>query len=120
MPKALSMDIRVRAVGRVERGESVRSVAAALEVAPSSVVKWSQRHRQTGSAAPAKLGGYRPRSIGGAHAVWLRARIASGRPFTLRVLVSELAERGLQVDVRTVWSWVHREGLSFKKKPAAK
>jgi hypothetical protein len=35
--------------------------------------------------------------------------------FTLRGLVAELAERGLDVDDRTVWNFVHREGLSFKK-----
>ncbi len=30
-------------------------------------------------------------------------------------LVAELAERGLKVDYRTVWSFVHDEKLSFKK-----
>jgi hypothetical protein len=34
----------------------------------------------------------------------------------LRGLVVELGERGLKVDYRTVWSFVHLEGLSFKKK----
>jgi transposase len=29
--------------------------------------------------------------------------------------VAELAERGLKVDYRTVWSFVHAEKLSFKK-----
>lgn len=118
MVKPLSMDLRERALARLGRGESVRAVAAALAIAPSSVVKWSQRYRRTGSAAPGKIGGHRPRLIVGAQAVWLRARVATGRPFTLRGLVGELAERGLQVDYRTVWTWVHREGLSFKKKPS--
>ena len=39
-----------------------------------------------------------------------------GQDFTLRGLVAELAERGLKVDYRTVWSFVHDEKLSFKKK----
>ena len=38
--------------------------------------------------------------------------------FTLRGLVSELAGRGLQVDYRAVWSFVHTEKLSFKKNPS--
>ena len=29
--------------------------------------------------------------------------------------VAELAERGLKVDYRTVWNFVHAEKLSFKK-----
>ena len=58
MSKAISMDLRERAMARLDRGESVRQVAAALEVAPSSVVKWNQRRRATGSVAPGKIGGY--------------------------------------------------------------
>jgi hypothetical protein len=34
----------------------------------------------------------------------------------LRGLVTELAERGLKVDYRTVWNFLHSEKLSFKKK----
>ena len=117
MGKPYSMDLRERAISRVEAGESVRMVAAALSVAPSSVVKWRQRQRTTGSVAPGQMGGHRPRKIVGDHATWLHQRM-SRSDFTLRGLVAELAERGLKVDYRTVWSFVHREGLSFKKKRA--
>ena len=113
MAKAISMDLRERAMSRLAAGQSVRQVAAALEVAPSSVVKWSQRLRRTGSCAPGRIGGRRPRKIVGAHQAWLVGRIAA--PFTLRGLVAELAERGLEVDYRTVWAFVRRTGYSFKK-----
>ena len=39
MTKPLSMDIRERAMARLDAGETVRAVAGALSVAPSSVVK---------------------------------------------------------------------------------
>ena len=129
MTKPLSMDIRDRAMARLDAGETVRRVAEALSVAPSSVVKWSQRRRATGSAAPGKIGGHVPRkschwsAIGpsdngdGEQADWLRARMAEGG-FTLRGLVAELAERGLKVDYRTMWAFAHAEGLSFKKNRA--
>ena len=100
-------------MARLAEGQSVRQVAAALEVAPSSVVKWSQRLRATGSCAPGKVGGRRSRKIVGGHEDWLLERIET--PFTLRGLVSELAARGLKVDYRTVWKAVHRAGYSFKK-----
>jgi len=119
MAKPYSMDLRERALAGVLAGESVRSVAAALSISPSSVVKWSQRYRATGSVAPGQMGGHRPRLIVGAHDAWLRARIAAG-DFTLRGLVAELAARGLEVDYRTVWNFVHREGLSFKKNRSGK
>ena len=52
MTRALSMDLRERAMARLEKGETCRQVAAALQVGVSSVVKWSQRKRETGSCAP--------------------------------------------------------------------
>ena len=60
------------------------------------------------------MGGHVPPNIRGEHAAWLRERIAAG-PFTLRGLVAELAARGLTVDYRTMWKFVHDERLSFKK-----
>ncbi len=96
-------------------GETVRSVAATLRVGVSSVVKWSQRFRATGSAAPRKMGGYRPRVLIGEHRAWLLRRIASGSDMTLRGLVAELAEQGVKVSYRTVWNFVHREKISYKK-----
>lgn len=117
MSKPLSMDLRERALARITAGESTRAVAAALSVAPSSVVKWSQRQRSTGSIVPGKMGGHVPPKISGEHRVWLIERTAAA-PFTLRGLVIELAERGLSVDYRTMWKFVHLEGLSFKKNRA--
>lgn len=116
MSRALSNDLRERAMARLAEGETVRQVAAALRVAPSSVVKWSQRLRRTGSVAPGKLGGHVPPKITGVHEVWLNDRIKVS--FTLRGLVAELADRGLKVDYRTVWKFVHRTGYSFKKNRA--
>lgn len=108
------MDLRDRAMARIAAGDSVRTVAAALSVSPASVVRWSQRLRNTGSAEPGRIGGYVPPKISGEQRTWLIERTQAGA-FTLRGLVAELAERGLQVDYRTVWKFVHREQLSFKK-----
>jgi transposase len=120
MPKAYSLDLRERAVSRVLAGEPVRSVASVLAVSVSSVVKWSQRYRATGSVAPGRSGGRRRASPLAPHRAWLLERIGSGEHVTLRGLQTELAERGTQVDYRTVWNFVHAEGLSFKKNRAAK
>jgi len=38
-------------------------VADRFDIAVSSVVKWSQRHRATGSVSPGKLGGHRRRIL---------------------------------------------------------
>ena len=117
MTRPYSMDLRERAVARVLAGESVRSVAAKLSVSAASVVRWSQRQRLTGSAAPDKIGGHR-RPVLGDHREWLLERAT--RDFTLRGLVAELGERGIKVDYVQVWRFVHAEKLSFKKKRAAR
>ena len=74
-----------------------------------------KRLRKNGSVAPGKMGGHKPKAISGEHRLWLLQRTQDG-DFTLRGLVVELAERGLKVDYRSVWEFVHAEKLSFKKK----
>jgi putative transposase len=101
-------------MARVSAGEPIRVIAAAHSISPSCVSKCSARLRATGSVKPAKIGGYKPRVLSGEHADWLRARM-NDHPFTLRGLVAELAERGVRVDYRSVWTFAHWEGLSFKK-----
>ena len=119
MTAPYSMDLRERAMARKAKGQTIREIAAALQIAPSCVSKWAKRERETGSLAPAQIGGYKPRTLSGECAEWLRARCAAG-PFTLRGLTAELAERGIKTVPRAVWVFVHAEGLSFKKKPAAR
>ena len=60
-------------------------------------------------------GGRRPKKLVGAHRDWLLQRCREGE-FTLRGLVAELADRGLSVDYRVVWAFVHAEKLSYKKR----
>ena len=66
MTRAYSNDLRERVVAAVRAGDSCRLVADRFGVAVSTVVKWSQRHRATGSVAPGKMGGHRRRILGAA------------------------------------------------------
>ena len=111
-----SMDLRERVVRAVEEeGLSRHQAAERFGVAVSTAVHGVKRFRDTGSVASGKIGGHRPKKIVGEYRSWLRVRCRSG-DFTLWGLVGELAERGLKVDYRTVWKFVHAEDLSFKKK----
>ena len=115
MTKPYPMELRERAVRFVEAGQSRHQVAARLGLSPSSVIRWLGRFTKTGSAAPGKLGGHRPQKIQGEDRAWLLERIAAGN-CTLQGLANELAaERRVKVDYRTMWNFVHHEGLSFKK-----
>ena len=110
------MDLRERVVRAVEiEGLSRRAAAERFGLGVSTAIKWLQRVRATGSARPGKMGGHKPKKIAGAHRDWLLARCRE-RDFTLRGLVIELGERGLKVDYRSVWEFVHAEALTYKKR----
>jgi putative transposase len=116
MAKAYSKDLRKRVVDAVDRdGLSCNQAAARFEVAISTAIGWVNRYRETGSLAPGQIGGHRPKKLVGEYRDWLLQRCQEGE-FTLRGLVGELADRGLSVDYRVVWAFVHKEKLSYKKR----
>jgi putative transposase len=119
MTAPYSLDLRERALARKAAGQTHREIAAALRISPSCLSKWTRRERETGSPAPDKIGGRKPRTLSGEYAEWPRKRVALG-PVTLRGLTAELAERGVKTAPRAVWVFLHAEGLSFKKNPAAR
>ena len=116
MGRPYSIDLRDRVVAAVKSGRmSCNRAAKHFGVGISTAINWVKRVRETGSVAPGKMGGHKRKKISGEHRLWLLQRIKDG-DFTLRGLVTELAERGLNVDYRSVWEFVHAEKLSFKKK----
>jgi putative transposase len=116
MAKPYSMDLRERVVEAVERdGFSCNQAAARFGVAISTAIDWVNRYRRTGSMAPGRMGGHRPKKLVGEYRDWLLLRCRQSA-FTLRGLVAELEERGLSVDYRVVWAFVHEEKLSHKKR----
>lgn len=114
MTAPLSNDLRERVVGAVQAGESCRSAASRFGVAVSSVVKWSQRYRSTGSVAPGKMGGHRKRILE-PHRAFIVERIEQTSHLTLHGLQVELAQRGVSVSHNAIWRFLRREGLRFKK-----
>ena len=114
MVRPRSNDLRKRAVAAVAKGESCRSVALRFGVAVSSVVKWSQRYRATGSVAPGKMGGHR-KPVLEPYRAFIKERISQTPHLTLHALKDELAARGVKVSHNAVWLFLRREGLRSKK-----
>jgi putative transposase len=108
MGKPYSMDLRTRVVAAVEGGLSRNEAARRFNVAISTAINWVRRKDETGSVAPGQMGGHKPRSIRGEHEAGLLDRIKRG-DYTLR---------GLKVDYRSVWTFVHEQDQSFKKNRA--
>src|SRR5713226_3186983 len=115
MGKPYSIDLRERVVAAVETGGmSCHRAAAQFGVGVNTAIHWVRRFRQTGSVARDRWAGTSRRR--------LRASIVPGwwngrrrRTSPCAGWLVELAERGLKVNYRTVWSFVHAEKLSFKK-----
>ena len=80
----------------------------------SSVVKWSQRYRATGSVAPDKMGGHRKRVLE-PHRTFIKERISQTPHPTPHGLKDELPARGVKVSHNAVWMFLRHEGLRFKK-----
>src|SRR5213083_1936209 len=111
MGRPYSDDLRERVVRAVIKGGLSRHQAAAqFGVGISTAINWVRRFRETGSVKPDQIGGYRPKKIAGPHRDWLVQRCRKA-DFTVRGLVAELAERGLKVDYRTMWEFLHAEKL---------
>jgi len=114
MTRPLSNDLRERVVAALATGQSCRAVALRFEVSVASVVKWSQRHRRTGSVAPGKIGGHR-RPVLEPHRSFIVERLERTPHLSLHGLKDELAARGVKVSHNAVWLFLRREGLRFKK-----
>ena len=118
MTRPYSEDLRQRALARADGGETIREIGSALQISPSCVSKWRKLRRETGELTPGQIGGHKKRVLSEGRADWLRERVALG-VFTLRGLTAELAARGIKTDPRAVWTFLHTEGLSYKKNGAA-
>ena len=115
MTAPLSQDLRRRLVRAVEAGSSASEAARRFEVSASAAIKLMQRVRQTGRAAPARIGGYRKPLLAG-HEATLRELTEAKPGITLAELQRKLGERGIEAgSLTTIWATLRRLGLSHKK-----
>ena len=114
MTRPYSNDLRERVVSAVAAGQSCWVVAERFDLAVSSVVKWSQRFRATGSVSPGKMGGHHWRILE-PHRAFIIARIEQTSHQTLFRLKDKLAACGVMVSHNAIWQCMRREGPSFKK-----
>lgn len=115
MGKPYPLELRARVVAFVEEDNSNREAARHFRVSPRFVNNMMILHRSTGSLAPAKQGHPLGSKLS-AHGAWISARVSGHDEVTLDELCLELAGRGVNVHRATVGRFLHRLGLSNKKK----
>jgi transposase len=118
MPKAYSSDLRARVIEAVEGGASRREAAERFEVSAASAVKWMQRWDETRSAAPKPRGG----SVSSLEefATKILALIAEQPDLTLVEMAAELRKRRIRTCRSSLWRFLDRHNITFKKKPASR
>jgi putative transposase len=115
MTRPYSEDLRARAIALADGGATIRQIGMALKISPSCVSKWRKLRRESGGLAHGKVGGHKKRRLSGDEALWLEERVRSGGPFTLRLLVAELAARDVKTECRAVSAFLRSISFSFKK-----
>ena len=116
MARTLSMDLRARVIAAVDGGLSRRAAAERFGIGVATAIRWVRMFRATGSiGACAKGGDLRSHRIE-AHRDVILSAIANQVDITIVELVGLLArERGLHVARSTVWRFLNRHGMTFKK-----
>ena len=116
MPRSYSGDLRERVIEAVETGASRREAAERFEISASSSVRWLQRWREVGSAAPKPRGG----SVSPLEefAERILALVAEQPDLTLEETLAELRKQRIRTSRSSLWRFLDRHDITLKKKPA--
>jgi len=118
MARAYSQDLRDRVIEARESGTSARKAAARFEVAVSTAIKWLGRLRDSGERS-ARPQGRRSGSKLDPHRDFLLAAVEAEPDSTIAELQRRpVEERGVYASTGTIWAFLDRHDLTFKKKSA--
>ena len=118
MACAYSQDLRDRVIEAAGNGTSARKAAARFEVGVSTAIKWLGRVRDSGERS-ARRPGRRPGSKLDPHRDFLLAAVEAEPDSTIGELQRRLlGERGVYASTGTIWTFLDRCDLTFKKKSA--
>ena len=117
MARAYSQDLRDRVIDAALAGMPVRHAAARFGVGDATAIVWVRRVRETGERKPRKQGQPR-RSKLDPHRDYLLGLISATPDLTISELLAQLlADRGVTASRATLWTFLDRCGLTFKKRP---
>ena len=116
MVQAYSPDLRSRVIKAAAGGLSARQAAERFGVGVSTAIVWVRRYRQSGEAVARPQGKSRGSRLD-AHKSFILELVEAGtKDISLAEIADRLAaEHGLTVGITTVWKFLDRHGLTFKK-----
>ena len=117
MARPYSADLRERVIAAVLDGMSRRRAAEVFDVGIATVIKWVQEFVRTGRKTAKPMGGDQRSQLTGllAERDWILERLETVPDLTIEELRWELKERGIVVGYGTVWRFLDRQDMTFKK-----
>lgn len=116
MTRSLSADLRGRVIAAIEDGLSTRAAARRFRIGISTAGNWYRRYRATGETEARKQG-QPSRSKLDAHEAFILGLIEETPDITLAEIGERLAtERSVRAAPSTVWLYLDRRGITFKKR----
>ena len=120
MARAYSQDLRDRVIDAALAGMAARQAAVRFGAGIATAIVWVRRARETGERK-ARPQGQPRRSKLDPHRDVLFGLIEATDDISLVEMQERLAaERGIKASVGTIWTFLDRAGLTFKKSTAAK
>ncbi len=115
--KPYSVDLRERLLGAIDAGLSQAEASRLFGVGTSTITRWRQQRRETGSLSPKPRPG-RPPAIGPDQADTLRAQVARHPDARLAEHCTQWAAGlGVPVSIATMSRAIRRLGITLKKSP---
>ena len=117
MSKALSLDLRTRALAAVKGGLSHRQAGERFGVSAASISRWRALERSQGHTRPKALGDNRRSGRIEAHKDVILSLLAATPDITIEELRQALAERGHRFGYGTIQRFFSRHRITRKKRP---
>ena len=115
MARAYSQDLRDRVIDAALSGTPARKAAARFGIGDVTAIVWVRRAREGGERRARKQG-QPPRSKLDPHREYLLGLIAEAPDLTISELLEQLlADRSVRASRATLWTFLDRCGLTFKK-----
>lgn len=116
MSRALSVDLRARAVAAVRAGATHRQAAERFGVSAASVSRWQRLERERGDVRPKALGGDRRSGRIGAHKAAILDALGPDADRTIEEVRHVLKEQGLAFSFGALQRFFKRHAITRKKR----
>ena len=116
MTQSLSEDLRGRVIAAIAEGLSTRKAARRFRIGIATAGRWYRRYKETGETVARKQG----QPLGSKldpHEAFILGLIEETPDITLAEIADRLAAgRGVRAAPSTVWTFLDKRGVTFKKR----